>query len=63
MIPVGYFLLNMSKTCTVAQNCWVVYESIDPELNEAEAILQEWESDRVQRYKLTSGLDSLWTLQ
>ena len=56
----------MSKACTVnnvVQNCWVVYESIDPELGEAEAILQEWEKRRVRKNKLASGLDSLWTLQ
>ncbi len=33
----------------VLQNCWVVYESIDPEAKEAETMLEEWDSHQATR--------------
>lgn len=38
------------------QNCWVVYESIDPEAREAEALLRAWEICQRRRGHLTLDL-------
>ena len=39
----------MQWQCLAVQNCWVVYESIDPEAREAEALLQAWEICQTRR--------------
>lgn len=36
----------------MSQNCWVVYESIDPEAQEAKQMLKKWEESQARREHL-----------
>ena len=44
---------GLQHWCLAVQNCWVVYESIDPEAQEAEAMLRAWDSCQKRKGPLT----------
>ena len=46
---------RMQHWWLIVQNCWVVYESIDPEAQEAEAMLRVWDSCQKRKGHLTLG--------
>ena len=51
-------LMRGAKVVSVLQNCWVVYESIDPEADEAAAMLRVWDSSQNRRGPFTLDLEA-----